>query len=240
MKKWLLVGVMLLVSLLVVGCGIPQEDYNAVVDERDTAQAEVASLQSKLSKMQSDLSTAESNLAEAQSQIESLESDLDEATRAKYEELESEYSELNTKYNELKADYDELSVKYNTLIEGTAGISEKDVEQAIFEVINQDRQNNGLNELEWTDSIYWWAKEHSDYMAARKRLELSDYSYWQDIFRAAGYSTVDRIANAALIIWKESPTYETNFLDGDANYGVVAVSKSGEIFYITYFAHMSK
>ena len=159
-----------------------------------------------------------------------------EATQAKYEELQSKYSELNIKHNKLKADYDELSVKYNTLIEGTAGISEKDVEQAIFELINQDRQNNGLNELEWGYTFYEWAKKHSDNMLKTNRLEYSDLAYWQDVFRAAGYSTLDRMVNAALMVWKTGTQYESTFLNEQAKLGVVAVSKSGEIFYITYFA----
>ena len=50
-KRWFLVGgVLLLVLLFVVGCGIPQETYDAVLAERDEAQAKVASLQSGLDK----------------------------------------------------------------------------------------------------------------------------------------------------------------------------------------------
>ncbi len=216
---------------LVVGCAAKLESETPPPEDVAPTQED--------SQVESELEVQQDQNGESDSNCDDIKSEL-EATRAKYEELQSEYSELNTKYNKLNADYDELSVEYNTLIEGTAGISEGDVEQAIFEAINQDRQDNGLNELEWTGGFYEWAKEHSDYMATRKLLELSEESYWQDIFRAAGYSTLDRIADATLMVWKESTTYETNFLNVNANYGTVAASKSGEIFYITYFAHTQK
>lgn len=89
-KRWFLVGAMLLlVSLLVVGCGIPQEEHDAVVAELDSAQAQVASLQS--------------DLTEAESQIESLESDLAAA--------ESDYDTLTEKVAKVKV-YVEIIEKY--------------------------------------------------------------------------------------------------------------------------------
>ena len=47
MKKWLpvTVGLIVMISLLVTGCGIPQEDYDAVVSERDALKAELAEIQ---------------------------------------------------------------------------------------------------------------------------------------------------------------------------------------------------
>ena len=77
LKRWFLVGVMLLLaSSLVVGCGIPQEEYDAVLAERDAAQAEVESLKSDLATVEGNLATAEGDLATVQSQISSLQSDL--------------------------------------------------------------------------------------------------------------------------------------------------------------------
>ena len=77
-KRWFLVGVMLLLaSLLVAGCGVPQEDYDAVVAERDAAQAQVASLQSDMSETQSQIETLESDLADAQAQLTTVQSDYD-------------------------------------------------------------------------------------------------------------------------------------------------------------------
>ncbi len=62
-KKCLLIAIALLLSLLVIGCGVPREEYDAVLAARDAGQAEVASLQSELAK--------------AQSQVESLKSEVE-------------------------------------------------------------------------------------------------------------------------------------------------------------------
>ncbi len=172
-------------------------------------------------------------LSETQGKLASLRSELAEA-----EILQAEYDELGAKYDDLNTEYDELSSQYNILVEGIANISEEDIEQAVFELINQARRDNGLDELEWNHSLYLWAKSHSRDMAARKRVELSDYDVWQDVWRATGYSTVDRLTSATLAIWKDSVNYERTLLVKGATVGAVAVYKSGDIFYITYFAHI--
>ncbi|MFC2005049.1 hypothetical protein ACFLUY_02370, partial [Chloroflexota bacterium] len=67
--------------------------------------------------------------------------------------------------------------------------------------------------------------------------EVANQSYWQGVFQAPGYSSLDRITNAAWMVWKENTAFENNFLNQHAKFGTVAVSKSGDIFYITYFAY---
>jgi len=97
-KKQLLLGILvLLVSLMTVSCGIPQEEHDAILAERDEAleslQTEVESLQDEVESLQDELDDAqeqiesieddrselESDLASAQIQISSLQSDLDDA-----------------------------------------------------------------------------------------------------------------------------------------------------------------
>jgi hypothetical protein len=119
-------------------------------------------------------------------------------------------------------------------------INEEDVEQAVFKLINQERTNNGLDELMWGDNIYKWAIANSRSMATNKRLEYIEYIGWQEIFWATGYGTPDRIAQSALTVWKNRQQYERYFLSAGAKYGAVAVYKSGEIFYITYVADYYK
>jgi hypothetical protein len=60
MKKVLVIGIDLiaLISLL-TACGISQEEYDAVVAERDAAKAEVASIQSELSDMENMLKSTQ-------------------------------------------------------------------------------------------------------------------------------------------------------------------------------------
>jgi outer membrane murein-binding lipoprotein Lpp len=65
--------VVAMVFLFLSGCGVPQEEHDAVVAERDAAQSQVASLESDLAATESDLATAESDLAAAQAQVSQLE-----------------------------------------------------------------------------------------------------------------------------------------------------------------------
>jgi len=79
-KKWSLVCVILLsIALLVTGCGIPQEDYDAVVAERGGAEAKIERMQSDLETARSDLSIVEGELATLQRQVTSLHSELAQA-----------------------------------------------------------------------------------------------------------------------------------------------------------------
>lgn len=76
-KRWLVAGSMLLFVIIpLVGCGVPKEDYEAVVAERDAAQTQIESLQNNLQKVQSRIETLERDLSEAENQIDSLQSDI--------------------------------------------------------------------------------------------------------------------------------------------------------------------
>lgn len=41
LKRWSLLGVILLVPLLLVGCGIPEENYDAAVADKEAAKEKV-------------------------------------------------------------------------------------------------------------------------------------------------------------------------------------------------------
>lgn len=126
MKK--IIGIFLMVVmvlLLLSGCGIPQEEHDTVVAERDAAKSQVASLQSDLAEAeteietlendltatesdltttQSDLASAESDLAAAESRISSLQSDLDDA-QGEIETLQGDYEVTSTELAEIKGVY---------------------------------------------------------------------------------------------------------------------------------------
>ena len=104
-KRWFVVGlILLLMSLLAVGCGIPQEEHDAVVGERDSAQAEVQSVRSELQSVQSELDTAKSELQSVQSELDTAKS-----------ELQSVEGELNTAKSELQSGKDDLSAARLTI-----------------------------------------------------------------------------------------------------------------------------
>jgi len=66
-KMWFITCVVLLVvSFVVAGCGIPQEDYDAVVAERDAVLVELDTVETRAESLQRELD-------EAKSQIEALE-----------------------------------------------------------------------------------------------------------------------------------------------------------------------
>jgi hypothetical protein len=71
------------VALLAVGCGIPQEQYDAVVAERDSIQAELQSAKSELTDSQSKVS-------ELTSQLEGKEAEL-EATKKELTDIKNVY-----------------------------------------------------------------------------------------------------------------------------------------------------
>jgi len=103
MKRWLTIGVaLLLVSLLVVGCGVPQEEYDTVLDEAEVVKVEAASLQNQLNDAKSDLAKAESELAEAQSELARMQDEIEAAQSSKAAAL-SEISSLNSRVSSLQS-----------------------------------------------------------------------------------------------------------------------------------------
>ena len=78
-KRWFLIGVVLFIFLMVAGCGVPQEDHDAVKtelqsvqDELDKAKAELQSVKSQLASVQATVQEQEAKMLKAGSYIESL------------------------------------------------------------------------------------------------------------------------------------------------------------------------
>lgn len=238
-------------SALSCASGVSQEEYDRVQGELSTLQTQMTALQAKL---------AEAEQLQAQSeglnkQFEAVKSEFD-ALQADYEELNDEFETLSEQYeaaksefDALQADYEDLNDEFETLSEqyeilmkeaaeakAAAEFSKEDVEQAIFKLINEERIDNGLTELEWGVNLYKWARDNSNSMATNKRYEYSGYASWQEIHWAAGHSSAEAVANSAMIVWRHSLQYERNILNNVATYCAVAVQKSAEIYFITYIA----
>jgi uncharacterized protein YkwD len=228
-KKLLLssVTIFLFVSLL-SGCSNGSEEIDT--EEESQTEIELKALQDEYDTLSTDYENVKDQLASTQSNYQDLSSS--------YNELETKYNNLNTRYNELNSKYNELNVNYNELIKEPEEITEENLEQVIFDLINQERAEAGVPPIQWHDGLHWYAKKHSMFMADRRMLEYSGESYYQEIFRGAGYKTTEDMASAAMLIWKHGIQYETNFLKADANNGAVGVVKSGEVYYITYYSHI--
>jgi len=235
MKRIIILSILLSIAFLMSSCAptVSQQEYDMVKDELNETQSQLESLQSELAEAQmlkDEYDRLNDDYGAMRSELEIL--------QAKHDELDVKYDELGAEYDELDAKYDDLSEQYNVLLEGMP-ITEEEVEQAIFELINKERRDNELDELEWGKNLYKWAKSNSRDMATSGSITYSGYVSWQEVFWAAGYSTTDRIANAALITWQTNQYgYEHNILSKSATYGAVGAYKSGEIFYITYVAHI--
>lgn len=256
-----ILSIIILFSMLNCAPSISQEEYDSVKSELSDVTRQVATLQDR---------SGEAMIIEAQyhdliTQYEKLEKQhdarIDEIDEIKT--IKSNFDELNTKYEQLKeqddarfdeiqatrAEYDELNkefeelkIQYNIITQGKAVFSEDAVEEAVFELLNKERGNNGIPELEWGINLYKWAKQNSREMA-----EIGEYQYsdagaaWQEIFMGVGYGTVGQLANAALINWKANDyRYRYNILNHLSTYGSVGTYILNEVYYVTYMASVYK
>lgn len=252
MKK-LTLTVLVASVILLSACSstVSQQEYDRMSNEFSAVQSQLESLQGKLAETE----TLKAQNEELNKQYDTLKSEYDtlkaeyegsgteheelnkqyDTVKSEYDTLKAEYEGLSSEYEELDAEYEELSKQYNAITEEAPEIiNEEDIEQAVFELINQERKANGIDELLWGKNIYKFAVSNSRDMAEKKRLGYSDYGAYQQVFWATGYDKTDSIANAAWITWKNNQQYEMIFLNTVMVYGAVGAYKSGEIFYITF------
>jgi len=224
--------------------GIPQQEYDRVSNEMRAAQNQLASLQGKLAEAESlqaqyeELTdrnaTLESEFDTMQTRHEELSAEYDELN-IKYDTIQTEYETLDAKYQKLSAEYEDLSKRYEAAVEKVVEIAEEDVEQALFELINKDRIDKGLDILPWREGLHKRAKENSIYLATNKGLLYPEYERrWREVYWATGYNSADEIAEATHLAWQNRDEYEKHFLWTYLDFGAVGVYKSEDIFYITY------
>ncbi|MFC1933727.1 CAP domain-containing protein [Chloroflexota bacterium] len=240
---------MIIVVFSVTNCSpsVSSEDYDSVKSELKNVESQLTALQEKF---------AEAALIEAQYQslnisFEELQKQYDarndeiKKLKTEYDELNTKYSELNTKYEQLKGQNDarneeveELKRQYDMIAQGNIVLNEEEIEQAIFTLINQERKNNGVDELEWGTNLYDMCRQNSREMAERGELKYYEGSFlWQELFRATKYGTIDQIASATLTIWTSNDyQYRYGILNERPIYGAVGTYKFGDIYYITYIA----
>jgi len=238
---------LVVIILISTSCasGVSQEEHERVINELSAIQGELASLQSKLTEsvalqaqneeLNNRNATLKSEFDAMQTKHEELSAEYDELN-IKYDTMQSEYETLHAQYKDLSAEYEELSKQYEAAVEGEAvEIGEEDVEQALFELINEGRINNGLEVLPWRETLHTLAKKNSIDMATNKDLRYPENGVeWREVYWAAGYNSAGEIAEATHLVWENRDKYERYFLDVHLNFGAVGVYKSGDIFYITY------
>jgi len=219
--------------ILITGCSPGNENEEIETEEEST----ITETQDDNSELIEAYEELENELASVRAELDELNSEY-ETLKDEHNSLITEFGNLSKENRELKTKYSELENKYNTVTQTTVDIAEGDIEQAIFDHINEDRRSNRVPELRWSNSLYNWAKEHTDYLVKNKTVELSESPYWQAVIRVAGYATAEQMATGTLKVWKEDASYANHFLNQHADWGAVAVVKSGDVYYITYFSHM--
>ena len=258
-------SIIILLSLLSCTPSISQEEYDSVKNELDDYKSQLAALQDKLTEpakvegQDQDLNNKYEELKKQydmkNNEIQTIKSEFEELN-TKYEQLKGqddariseiqaaqvEYDKLNNELEELNKEYEELKSQYDIIAQGTANLTEEEINQAIFELINQERKNNGVDELIWGTNLYKLAEQNSRKMAEEGEYQYSDAgAIWQQVFMATRYGTLDQLANAALITWKSSDyRYSYHIINPQAIYGAVATKKSGEVYYITYISSVYK
>ena len=247
MNRVSIISVLLFSIILIsISCvsGVSQEEHQRVKNELSTVQGELVSLQDKLTEavalqaqyeeLNDRNATLESEIDAMQTRHEELGAEYDELN-IKYDTLQSEYEALQSKHQELITKYEELSKRYEAATEEVVEIVEEDIEQALLELINEDRVENGIDILLWKDSLHKLAKDNSIDMATYKDLRYPESSYeWREVYWATGYNSAAEIAEATYLIWKNRDIYAKYFLWDYLEFGAVGVYKSGRIFYITY------
>jgi len=125
MKRWFAVGMaVLLVSLSAVGCGIPQEEHDAVVAERNAAKAQVVSLQgdldeaeSRIDVLEGNLAATEGDLADTESELATVEEERDkaqsdlQAAKSRASSAESAASKAKSELAAVQGDYEAASTE---------------------------------------------------------------------------------------------------------------------------------
>jgi hypothetical protein len=106
--------IILMTSLLVASCGIPQEDYAAALAEAMATKAQVSSMQIDLSESQSDLDKAKNDLNVSQSRASILQDDLEEAERDLAEAL-GQLSPLKSQVSLLQSEASSMQDKISSL-----------------------------------------------------------------------------------------------------------------------------
>ena len=110
-KRWFLAGVILLLSWLLVGCGVAQEQHDAVVadlskaqQEAQTTRVELESVSSELSTTKSELESVKTSLTASQSKVSELTSSLGKS-KVDLETKQAELDGVNEELNEIKKVY---------------------------------------------------------------------------------------------------------------------------------------
>lgn len=251
----LLLGIVLVLASVSCGGGIAQNEYDRVLMELGEAQDEIATLESDLAAAKLEVTEGIKSSSEYQELLNEYNS-----TTAELESVNTEYDTLNTEHellqtqhetlqsqnesnlnqiNLLQTENTQLQAQIDELTPPFPEIAPVDLEDAIFEKINEARSIAGLDVLQPGKHLIDFTRSNSLAMSVAKQKVIYDDNWvpYQQHFIAGGYNTLTDIVEATMLIWKSNIlSYNNNVLADDVIYGAVGVVESGGIFYITYIA----
>ncbi|MDD4860123.1 MAG: CAP domain-containing protein [Dehalococcoidales bacterium] len=240
MKKISLI-LALFVLLGVASCAptVPQEDYDKVSGELSTAQSQLVSLQTKLTEAEKAGAQSKTQITDLNKQIEAGAAEL-KTIKTKLDALTAQKNSTDSELAALQTKYTDLDARYQALLKTPAPVAAGDLEQALFKQINDERTKSGVKALSWNASIYSDVLNNSKKMAANQRLEYPVQGTYQQVYRAAGYTDAQKMAESVLLVWKNTEYYKDRFLYSVLEYGSIAVYISEGVYNITYVADSYK
>jgi len=109
-KRWIIATVTMFLVFMAIGCGIPQEEYDAVILERDSLQAELEQAKNELNNKKTELQTVQTELTSIQAELASAQSELETSKS----DLGSIQTELDAKKSEVQSVKSQLTLSKST------------------------------------------------------------------------------------------------------------------------------
>ncbi|OGO08023.1 MAG: hypothetical protein A2Y92_00700 [Chloroflexi bacterium RBG_13_57_8] len=248
-SKIFVVSIVLIVTVLTsFGCskGVAQEDYDSVKNELNDIKLQAQALQDKLDKanvFETQYQALKSQYDAQSAQLQGITSDFDDLT-ASFEQLKAqdesgilEIQSLQTEYDALNLMFEDLMRQYDTIVERSAVFNEEEINQALFDLINEERKGKGLVKLEWGVNLSGWARQNSVAMSQTGDFKYSSWLSVQAVLITAGQGTFDGLVNGIMEVWRQrTHEYEPKILNTSVKYGAVATIRSGSVYYVTYLA----
>jgi exonuclease VII small subunit len=144
-KLLLMVVIFLPVSLVITGCGVAQDKYDAVVADLANAQQETQSIKAELETAKAGLSELTANLDKTTADLESAIDELKEAN--------SKYSELSSSYDAAQAELSQAKDSIVSLNSEISGLKQR-IPNLVYETYTNDDVGFSIDYPEnWSTSI---------------------------------------------------------------------------------------
>ena len=251
----LLLGIALMLASVSCGGGISQDEYDKVLMDLGEAQDEIATLESELAAAKSEVKESIESSPEYQDLLKDYNSAVAEleTTNDEYDALSTEHEQLITQHETLQSQNEsnlnqinllqtqnaQLQAQVDNLTPPFPPIAPTDIENTLFDRINEERAIAGLDILKQGKNLIDFTRSNSLAMSVAKQNVIFDDNWvpHQLHFIAGGYHTITDIIEATMIIWTSNIlAYNNNVLADDVIYGAVGVVETGGIYYITYIA----